>query len=1408
MLKPDYLFEVSWEVCNKVGGIHTVVSTKAKTIVNELNDNYILIGPDVWKETHNNPEFIEDKNLLKSWHLQAETEGLKFRIGRWNLADNPIVILVDFTPFFNDKDKIFSELWTKYKLDSLSGQWDYIEPALFGYASAKVIESYYNFFLTSSDKIVAQFHEWMTATGILYLKDKMPQAACVFTTHATVLGRCVAGNNIPLYKNPERFIPDALANEFNVKAKHSLEKIAARESDSFTTVSDITAKECEIFLSKKPDVVTLNGFEPSFVPNNDNFDEKRRIAREKLLNVASTLINKNFSDDTLLIINSGRYEFKNKGIDLFIDALGELNKINDFSKDIIAFIMVPAGQSGHEYNLYHNLNNDDKLPLKNNFITHNLFDEKSDPVVGRVMKNNLINSKESNIHIVFVPCYLNGFDGIFDMHYYDLLIGFDLSVFPSYYEPWGYTPLESIAFHIPTITTSLAGFGMWATQLFPNADSSVIVINRTDDNDAYVVNAIAEGITEIAKSDKNHMKFIRQTAFNISSSALWTELIDNYRNAYDIALQKVDLRIDLFSDKYLHDVQSSKPIVKFKPEWKKILITHNLPEKLKPLTELSKNLWWSWNYEAIELFESISPELWKKFEHNPIPMLESLSTEKFNELENNGSFMNRLNDIYKKYNDYIEKSIEKDPIKIAYFSMEFGLHDSVKIFSGGLGVLAGDYLKEASDSNKNIFGIGLLYRYGYFKQSLSVYGEQIDEYLPQKFSHMPLIPVKNENSEWIIISIALPGRTVYAKAWQLNVGRIPLYLLDTDIDENSDADKNITNKLYGEDNEHRFKQELILGVGGIRLLEKLNLNPDLYHINEGHAAFIGLERLRKLVQDEKLSFLQAVEVVRTSSLFTTHTPVPAGHDCFPEELLRTYIPHYPERLNISWDTFMNLGRFHENLHGEKFSMSVLAAKLSQQMNGVSRIHGRVSREMFAELYEGYFPEEIHVGYVTNGVHYPTWTSKNWQKLYKNTFNDNFLNDQSNSEYWKGIHNVEDEVIWDVRNKHRKELIDYIKERFSSGLSGRNENPRQILKTVETLNDKVLTIGFARRFATYKRAYLIFSNIERLSKIINNSKMPVQFLFAGKAHPKDKPGADLIKLINDFSHRPEFAGKIVFIDNYDMNLASKLISGVDIWMNTPTRPLEASGTSGEKAIMNGVVNFSVLDGWWAEGYVPNAGWALKEERTYTDQKLQDELDSETIYNLLSDEIIPSFYKRNENNVPENWISHIKNTISEITPRFTMKRMIDDYYSKFYNSLYSRKNLFVENNYALAKKMASWKIKVINGWNDVEVVSMNLPDLNTNPLNLGDVFKIEISLNINGLNANDIGIEIIIGQKVNDEVKSIFRKEELYIKNQQKNIITYYGEVSSKNAGVYDYAFRIYPKNDLLPHRMDFPLVKWI
>ena len=840
------------------------------------------------------------------------------------------------------------------------------------------------------------------------------------------------------------------------------------------------------------------------------------------------------------------------------------------------------------------------------------------------------------------------------------------------------------------------------------------------------------------------------------------------------------------------------------PQWKEVTVKSTLPAELKCLDELAHNMWWAWNYEARDMWKSLDNALYDEVGHNPVMLLDRLSYERKEAIVKDKAIMERVKAVYKKFREYMDVAPDANRPSVAYFCMEYGINQVVKIYSGGLGMLAGDYMKEASDSNVNMCGVGFLYRYGYFKQTLSMDGQQIAQYDAQNFNSLPVERVLDENGQPLVVDVPYMNYQVHAYVWVMNVGRIKLYLLDTDNEMNSEFDRPITHALYGGDNENRLKQEILLGIGGILTLKKLGIKKDIYHCNEGHAALCNLQRLIDYIH-EGMSFNEALELVRASSLYTVHTPVPAGHDYFDESLFGKYMGGYPQMLGISWDEFIGMGRTNPDDHSERFCMSTFACNTCQEVNGVSKLHGWVSQRMFAPIWKGYYPEESHVGYVTNGVHFPTWTATEWRKVYAKYFDKNYIYDQSNESLWHAIYNVPDAEIWETRMALKKKLVDYIREKFAATWLKNQGDPSRVVALLESITPNALYIGFCRRFATYKRAHLLFTDLERLSKIVNNPERPVKFIFSGKAHPADGAGQGLIKRIFEISQRPEFLGKIIFLEDYDMELARRLVSGVDIWMNTPTRPLEASGTSGEKAEMNGVVNLSVLDGWWVEGYREGAGWALKQERTYQNQGYQDQLDAATIYSLLENEILPLFYNRNEHGYSEGWIKTIKSSIATIAPHYTMKRQLDDYYDKFYTKQAANFKKLAANNNRLAKELAAWKETVAQRWDSIRVVSKD--DSMLYSAETGKKYTLRYVIDEQGLN-DAIGLELVSIKTGKDGEEHIFSKREFEVVAHEGNNYTFEATFEPDVAGSFKSCVRMYPKNENLVYREDFCYVKWL
>lgn len=843
------------------------------------------------------------------------------------------------------------------------------------------------------------------------------------------------------------------------------------------------------------------------------------------------------------------------------------------------------------------------------------------------------------------------------------------------------------------------------------------------------------------------------------------------------------------------------------PSWKSVMVTRHLPEQLAGLEMLCKNLWWCWNDDAKALFKSIDAELWHKSGHNPMEILDKVSLKRYNELAKDEDFLARMNRVINEFYTYMEKKNERTEPSVAYFCMEYGLDTSLKIYSGGLGILAGDYLKETSDMNVNLVAVGLLYRYGYFTQRLTPQGNQVADYTAQDFLKIPAEPVIGEDGVWKSVSMNLPGRTLYARIWKVAVGRTDLYLLDTDYEANSAEDRSVTHQLYGGNHENRLKQEILLGIGGVRALRALGLNPTMYHYNEGHAAFAGLERLREYMQEQHYEMSEALELVRASALFTTHTPVPAGHDSFSEDELGPYFGHYPQRYGLDWRGFMGFGKINAQDVKEEFSMSVLAANFSQNVNGVSMLHGKVSQDIFAPMYPGYLPEELYISYVTNGVHYPTWAAKEWKAIHAKVFGEEFKTSHYDKSCFEGIYKVDDEQIWNTRKLLKADLIKTVKDRLSDPIVSAHYSPGEIVTIKETLRDDVLTIGFARRFATYKRATLLFRDLNRLDEIVNNPKRPVQFLFAGKAHPADKAGQDLIKQIVEISKDPRFIGRIVFVPGYDITLAKRLVQGVDVWMNNPTRPQEASGTSGEKASMNGVMHFSVLDGWWVEGYVKDAGWALPQERTYDDYEYQNELDAATIYSTIENEIAPDYYDIDNTGRSSKWIGYIKNTVSMVASNFTTNRMLSDYCKQYYFPQSERYSRLVADGGKVAKEIAAWKKFVGEEWNNMRIVSYTQPNAS---YTLSDKNKLEseVVIDLGRLKPEDIGVEMLL---TSNDAKGQLHIQEVFnyeLVSYENGVATFKTSVLPERTGMYEVGTRVYPRNAELPHRQDFPIVKWL
>ena len=843
-------------------------------------------------------------------------------------------------------------------------------------------------------------------------------------------------------------------------------------------------------------------------------------------------------------------------------------------------------------------------------------------------------------------------------------------------------------------------------------------------------------------------------------------------------------------------------------------IIPSLPSKLQPLKKIAYNLHWTWNHEAIDLFRRMDHDLWETTDHNPVKLLGQIRQERLETLAEDDGFLAHLKRVSDHLETYLNESTwyektygnENQNIKIAYFSAEFGLTECMPNYSGGLGVLSGDHLKSASDLGLPFVGIGLLYQEGYFRQYLNADGWQGEMYPKNDFYNMPIQLQYDEQGLPLIIEVDYPGRKVYAQIWKVAVGRVNMFLLDTNIPRNNKVDRNITDELYGGDNETRIQQEIMLGIGGVRALKALGITPTVFHMNEGHSAFLALERIRCAMEDHKLSFDEAKELIKASHVFTTHTPVPAGIDRFPPQLMEKYFSDIFPALNIDNIEFMALGRSNKSDISEPFSMAILAIKLSAHINGVSTLHGQVSREMWRQIWPQVPVEEIPITSITNGIHPSSWISKDMANLYDRYLSPTWMKKPADLTIWKRADQIPAEELWRTHERRRERLVAFARQRLRNQLERQGALPSEIEKADEVLNPEALTISFARRFATYKRATLIFHDPERLAKILSHKDFPVQFIFAGKAHPKDSPGKEFIRKIIHLARVEEFRQSIVFLEDYDMAMSRYLIQGADVWLNTPRRLNEASGTSGMKAAVNGVINVSVLDGWWVETYNPNVGWAIGCGENYEDANYQDEVESQFLYNLLEKEIIPLFYERGKSNVPRNWIEIMKNSMAQICPVFNTNRMVREYTERFYQPAEQKFRTLFENDQKQAKEFAAWKIQVIKNWSKIRFVK--IAENGSRQHVVGSKIDINAKIFLGSLIPDDVNVEVYHGYVDPDNKIHHGTIENMTCtETNEDQVYTFTGSFSCQFSGLYGYTVRIIPKKENLIHPHETGLILW-
>ncbi len=1406
--EPCNLYEVSWEIANKVGGIYTVVSSKARTAVERLGDNYVLFGPWLRGERLVEQAF-EDVPGYDDFIAACEKDGIPVRVGRWLVPGRPLTVLVAFSGLYDQKDGVLAGLWERHRVDSLTGQWDYIEPVLFGQAAAIAMCRWSALRQRGPGcTTVAQFHEWLAGAGLLYLHDWEPSIGTVFTTHATVLGRAAASRGLELEAALRERTAEALAEELGVRAKHSLEAAVVRAADVFTTVSGITAEEAALIHSRPADELLPNGIDLELIDEQASAVSRSEAVR-RLRHVAACMLGCDV-DQAGMVALSGRYEFRNKGVDLFLEALGELN--GRAGSPLVAWILCPTGNSGLLSGLTERLGSSGQCSAGwLGLATHNLFDPARDPVHVQATALGLAGRSDQRVKLIQVPTYLMPGDGFLDLPYEAVIGAMDLTCFPSLYEPWGYTPLESLAVGVPTVTSDQSGFGQWCLQHGLGPEDGVWVLARRGQTDEAAANDLA-GVIERLLAQPPDADRIAARCRAVAQRLSWSSQFDHYSRAHARAAEVQASRLGSRAPSafpVLATVPLQPTTQSNRPNLQPFEVRIRLPAELVALGELAENYWWTWDAAAQSLFEALSPDLWRAVGHNPTRLLQQVGSDELCRAAEDSAFRTRLAAVAQRFRAYmaapaslpgIEESVVQSnpPPKIAYFCAEYGLHESLPIYSGGLGVLAGDHLKSASDRALPLVAVGLLYQRGYVEQRMTGSGEQVSGDALLRPSEHALKPVLGADGQPVLVQLATPDGALTVRAWRADVGRVALFLLDTLLPENRAEDRETLGHLYGGGPETRLRQEIILGRAGVRLLQQLGIRPAVYHLNEGHAALVVLERVSQLVRQEGLTFEEARELVRASTVFTTHTPLPAGHDRFGEDLLRRHFSDVPLWLGIPWERFFALGQCPAE--PGLFNMTGLALHFAGFVNGVSQRHQRVSQELLQAFWPSLLVNEVPVQAITNGVHLASWTGPEIRAL---------LGDEPrplNGESFARSSSLDEGDLWRARSMARDRMIEEVGRRLRDRSLARHDPPRLINRILEGLIPEALYVGFARRFAPYKRANLIFRDLDRLQALLEGPERPVRIILAGLAHPDDELGKALLRQVFEFSRSERFAGRIFFVDGHDIGLERLLVQGCDVWLNTPVHGLEACGTSGMKAAANGGLNLSTLDGWWLEAFGGENGWAMGGDRVYEQQELQDELDAAALYRLLGDVIVPLFFERDGDGLPRKWLSRVGQSLSSIPTRFNSDRMVGEYAAKAYLPAARRQRDLVADRYASLRTAVGQLATVRAACSSIRVrhAQIEQTDGEMNAQRL--VATAEVILG--SLQPDDVIVEMVLGQVAGERALENMAAVTLQpTAGPDDEAWSFQGTYVMRAAGRFAYGIRVRPRHLDLADPLTGDLVIW-
>ncbi|CAM2065952.1 Alpha-glucan family phosphorylase [Sulfidibacter corallicola] len=1434
-----YVFEVCWELGEKSGSTRQVLLGKALKMSRIYGDHYYLIAP--------HPDQAEDAHIWfapepfeAKWLGGLAERGLRVLTGRWKVPGNPRCLLVDFSGAYRSKGEILEWLWHNYRVDSVNADWDYLEPVLFGYRAGQIIANFAEERARGRD-VLAQWHNWHVGAGLLYLKQTRPEVAQVFTAHHTVLGRGIAGTGENLINSMEKIHTQERAAALGVMAKVSLEAACMTEADCLTAISAITATEIQVFHDLQPGLILPNALPDPF-PNKDYLQPERRLAiRDELFRLTEAMTNQKLDRaKTSLVLTSGRYEYVNKGLNLILDSLPLMEEsLEQSDRHMVLFLLMPCGAKAPKTELLNALNGVSPVS-KPQLITHELSLPEDDPLLAHLERLDIRNEAADHIKVIFIPTQLDGSDAILPRHFLELIPAFDLSVYPSHYQSWGFSAMESLACGVPTITSDLSGFGNWIAESVQHPEACYVMPRAQADYEQATRDLAEHMLRGIGPAEPTQVEKRRSQAKEIADAIHWTVYIRYYLEAYHEAVLTRDRRFHGQGNTHPETIWEDRPTGHplesqdhLRPIMKPFTVLNILPTSLTRLRELAYNLWWSWHPDAETLFRDLSPDVWFEASHNPVELLDSVPQETLDKAAQDPIFLDRLDRVLASFDAYQTQRRERmAKPEIAYFSYQFGIHECLPLYQNSSGITAGDYLKSASDLSAPVIAVGLAFHRGHYVQKFDLQGHPLHEPLESDFTSLPLRPLKREDGSLFLTTLVFPGRKVTVQIWLVQVGAVSLYLLDTDHPDNHERDRHITRDCNPSDNELRLQQYMILGIGGCNLIRELGFAPQVWHLNDCSGALAALSRAAYLIHHTNLDFEAAWEFVRQSTLVTLHQ---AGKHpdldsgAFDEDTMRPYFSIYRHALDTSWSQIMALGAWPESSRPEPlgqvsappdgarskaqrsepghhhFSMTLLAIRASGTVVAKSQTHRESLRHRLQTIAPGFHYSELPITCVTEGIHAASWLADPIQKLLSRNIGEHWRSETDTTPDWNSLREIPDKDLRRIRQELKSKLVHDVRRHLEHTWHKRRDSPSLLTKIIGNMREDALIIGFSHDFTPHSRANLLFRDPATLARIVNLEDRPVMVFFTDKIQPGDTFGEKLLENAYRLCREEEFLGKLIFLEDYGIAMAKRLVQGCDLWLNAPVVPASATGLSGIKAALNGALNLSIPAGWWVEGDNGENGWTIGKNLQNESQDYQDEFDSQHLYLLLEQTVIPAYFKDCLVGPSASWLTKSKESMIAAISHFTSSRVGHEYRQRYYLPIQERFRQLSELEYAATRSLAAEKARIDKAWPHTRIVEARVEVLREESVCHGQKVPILVEVHHPDLPPEALRVEFVSARRDHDGQFHELVVMPLALTERTECSSRWKGTYVPTRNGLKAYGIRVVPSSEGID--LSHPLVKW-